>query len=204
MAQHGYLREYDEGWDRNDYDRDREGSWRGQRDWGDRDRGFMFRDRDQAGERARERFRHDDRQWRGSHRDDWSNRDRGSGSAGLQQRSGENDWERSPRNFRSHQDDHYRSWRDQQMQALDRDYADYCREREQQFHSDFDSWRRNRGQNQQSPQGNSSEEVMELNNPRARATEHDSTASPVADATVGTNNSENTGPGRGTPGPERR
>ena len=31
-----------------------------------------------------------------------------------------------------------------QMQALDRDYADYCREREQQFHSDFDTWRSQR------------------------------------------------------------
>lgn len=46
--------------------------------------------------------------------------------------------------FGSSQDDHYRSWRDRQMAQLDRDYDDYCREREQQFHSDFDSWRRNR------------------------------------------------------------
>ena len=46
--------------------------------------------------------------------------------------------------FGSSQDDHYRSWRDRQMSELDRDYDDYCREREQKFHSDFDSWRRNR------------------------------------------------------------
>lgn len=46
--------------------------------------------------------------------------------------------------FGSSQDDHYRSWRDRQMAQLDRDYDDYCREREQQFHSDFDSWRRSR------------------------------------------------------------
>jgi hypothetical protein len=46
--------------------------------------------------------------------------------------------------FGSSQDDHYRSWRDRQMSELDRDYDDYCREREQQFHSDFDSWRRSR------------------------------------------------------------
>ena len=46
--------------------------------------------------------------------------------------------------FGSSQDDHYRSWRDRQMSQLDNDYSDYCREREQQFHSDFDSWRRNR------------------------------------------------------------
>lgn len=48
--------------------------------------------------------------------------------------------------FGSSQDDHYRSWRDRQMAQLDRDYDDYCREREQQFHQDFDSWRRNRPQ----------------------------------------------------------
>jgi hypothetical protein len=52
--------------------------------------------------------------------------------------------------FGSSQDDHYRSWRDRQMNQLDQDYSDYCSERQQQFHSDFDSWRRNR-QNQ--PQG---------------------------------------------------
>ena len=46
--------------------------------------------------------------------------------------------------FGSSQDDHYRSWRDRQMSQLDTDYADYCREREQQFNQDFDSWRRNR------------------------------------------------------------
>lgn len=46
--------------------------------------------------------------------------------------------------FGSSQDDHYRSWRDLQMSQLDSDYADYCREREQQFNQDFDSWRRSR------------------------------------------------------------
>src|SRR6185437_5176156 len=57
---------------------------------------------------------------------------------------GRDDWERAPRNFGSSQDEHYRSWRDRQMAALDRDYADYCREREEEFHRDFDSWRRER------------------------------------------------------------
>src|SRR5207253_3290410 len=46
--------------------------------------------------------------------------------------------------FSSNPDDHYRSWRDKQMAALDRDYEDYCREREQQFHRDFDDWRSRR------------------------------------------------------------
>jgi hypothetical protein len=40
--------------------------------------------------------------------------------------------------------DHYRNWRDRQMSQLDNDYAEYCREREQQFNQDFDSWRRSR------------------------------------------------------------
>jgi len=220
MAQHGYLREYDEGWDRGD-DRDRERSWRDDRDRSDRDRdqgrGFMFGDRDRErgddrnlfermGDRARERFSDDDRQYRGSHGDDWSNRDRGSSSSGRRQSFvGGNDWDRSQRGFRSHQDDHYISWRNRQLEALDRDYDDYCREREQQFHSDFDSWRQNRSQNrgqqrsqqsQRSQQGQSSEDVMELNNPKAEATEYDSTSTPTADATLGTNNSENTASGR--------
>ena len=46
--------------------------------------------------------------------------------------------------FGSGQDDHYRSWRDRQLAELDRDYEDYCREREQKFHSDFNTWRSSR------------------------------------------------------------
>jgi hypothetical protein len=188
MAQHGYLREYDEGWDRGD-DPERE---RGQRDREDRnrDRGFIFGSGDdnpfdRMGDRARERFSDDDRQWRRTHADDWRSRDRDQGYSG-------DDRDRSPRSFRSYQDDHYRSWRDRQMQALDRDYEDYCREREQQFHSDFDSWRRNRGQRQQ--QGGNSDEVLELTESRPEAMNLEPSA--VADATLGTNNSENTAPGR--------
>jgi hypothetical protein len=44
----------------------------------------------------------------------------------------------------SHWDDHYRSWRERQIVEMDRDYEDYCRESRQSFHSDFDSWRKNR------------------------------------------------------------
>jgi hypothetical protein len=107
MAQHGYLREYDEDFGE---DRDR-GDWRDreERAWRSREhgRGFMF-GRDDRDPRAWEDNR------------DWPQRERG---------------------FSSSPDDHYRSWRDRQMQALDRDYADYCREREQAFHRDFDAWR---------------------------------------------------------------
>ena len=86
---------------------------------------------------------------------DWRNRDedrgrnRSRGSSFILADRDRGDWERAPRNFRSHQDDHYLSWRDRQMDELDRDYADYCREREQQFHRDFDDWRRERAGNPQ-------------------------------------------------------
>lgn len=46
--------------------------------------------------------------------------------------------------FGSSQDDHYISWRNRQLEELDRDYQEYCRENEQRFHQDFDSWRQNR------------------------------------------------------------
>ena len=45
---------------------------------------------------------------------------------------------------RSHWDDNYRRWRDQQIQQFDREFDDYCRERQQQFDQDFDSWRTSR------------------------------------------------------------
>jgi hypothetical protein len=57
MAQHGYLREYDEGWE--DRGEERERGWR-ERDLGERDRnrGFMFGGREQRGdwERAPRNF----------------------------------------------------------------------------------------------------------------------------------------------------
>ena len=143
---HGYLHdELDRGFGGND-DRDSqwrersERDWRGQdRDWQDRDRdrSFMSDDRkrerddhrgffDRMGDRAREAFGADDPDHR-RQGGDW------------QQERGD-----SRREFSNHPDAHYHSWRDKQVEALDRDYADYCREREQQFHSDFDSWRQKR------------------------------------------------------------
>jgi len=279
MAQHGYLREYDEGWDRGEgRDRDRESSWRGDdrergsrgaggdygqpnRGWQEddsskRNRNFMLGDRnrdferggdrdhdrgffDRMGDEARSWFRDDDRQYRGTHHQDGEQRG-GSSSSGYGRehgfggfqgdysRSGQGqggfggrgDWERSPRNFSSHQDDHYRSWRDRQMSALDADYQDYCREREQQFHQDFDSWRRNRqGQGQGQGQSQSSSGQQSQANPQQRqsggkneevAVEAEkeltltramvgqgNTPSPEGAATLGTNNSENSGTGRG-------
>jgi len=200
MAQHGYLREYDEDFDRDD-DRnsERERGWRDDDRGNERNRNFMLGDRDRRWERsdrdrgffgrmgddARSLYRDDDREARGRNR---------QGSFG-----GRSGWERSPRNFGSHQDDHYRSWRDKQIDALDRDYADYCREREQQFHNEFDSWRQQRQSNQQPLQTGmtqSSEEVMELNQEAGQASYADGT-SPMGTATLGTTSSPEGSTGRG-------
>jgi hypothetical protein len=121
---HGYL---GDGYGlHGDFDEDRERDWRERAEhWRDRGRGAMFRGRE-----------HDER---------WSDRGRSSEEFGNFQ----GDRFQGRRSFSAHPDDHYRSWRDRHMSELDRDYADYCREREEQFHSDFDSWRRDRRGNPQ-------------------------------------------------------
>ena len=148
MAQHGYLHdEYDRDFtgddDRRDErwrDRDDDRNFmfdrnRRDRNWRGNDRGFFSR----MGNEAGSWFRDEDELHRGRGR--FLSEDRSDAGSGV---GGRSEWGPSPRSFRSHPDDHYRSWRDKKMAALDSDYADYCREREQQFHSDFDSWRRNR------------------------------------------------------------
>jgi hypothetical protein len=214
MAQHGYLHdEYDQGWDRGD---DGERSERELRSTSGRDRDWHYRDRDRDfmfGSRDRDRF--DDRDHdrglfsrMGDEASSWSRDegDRGSdrGMSGYGRErcfGGSNEWREERSRFSSHPDDHYRSWRDRQLQSLDRDYEDYCREREQQFHQDFDSWRQNRqqqGSMGQQKQGGSSEQVMELNNPAAESGETQGAGtSATGAATLGTNNSENSTTGRG-------
>lgn len=46
-------------------------------------------------------------------------------------------------------DDHYQSWRQQQIDALDRDYDEYRNESRQKFHSEFGQWRDKRQQQRQ-------------------------------------------------------
>ena len=125
MAQHGYLgddygSEYDP-----DYDDDRE-----DRRSRSQDRGHW-----QSDDRERRDFMFDDRS--GSDAGEWF---------GGRSTTRDDRWQGDRSRASSHPDDHYRSWRDKQMRALDRDYEDYCREREQQFHQDFDSWRQSRQQ----------------------------------------------------------
>jgi hypothetical protein len=157
---------------------------------------------------------------RGEHRDsanrrgDWQGRERGSGGSERERDSGSMfGWREEDRHqdrdgsreqhgsrYSVHPDDHYRSWRDKQMQALDREYADYCREREQQFHRDFDSWRQNRQRRRVSD-----EEVMELDNPAREGGEiPGAPTSPMGAATLGTNDSENDAASSSTTGRRRR
>ena len=135
---HGYLRDYDE---RGDEDRERD--WR-DREWRgtERNRSFMI------GERRPHEY--DSSRWTGrsgygpehgygGFQGDYSRSGREQGGFG-----GRGDWEHGRTSFSPNPEDHYRSWRDKQMAALDRDYEDYCREREAQFHRDFDAWRSRR------------------------------------------------------------
>ena len=188
MFEGGREQQHDQGWDRN-----REPTGQGR----DRQGGFFSRTADEA----RDWFRDDEHDF---HQGD--------------NRSGGGEWSsqssRQPRGqdqrFASHQDDHYRNWRQQQMDALDRDYQDYCRERQQQFHQDFSSWRSNRqpdgqqGRQQQSGQQSPELELTAqhvMDGTAGTTTDArnapQSTIEPDSAATLGTNNSENSTTGRG-------
>ena len=155
-----------------DRDDDRERNWRGREDW--RERGSMFGDWDRGrSDEDRRRFR-----------DERERRQFGDVS---QDRSG----------LSAHPDDHYRSWRERHMSELDRDYEEYCRECEQQFHRDFDNWRQNRGQRDNGTKATAADAgELELTHERALADDAN-TPSPIDAATLGTNNSANTIIGRG-------
>jgi hypothetical protein len=192
-------------------DRDHERGWRGRSDdWSDRDhranRGMMFGGREGGSWRNRDHDWSDDNRW--SDRQDWTGssygREHGYGgfqgdySGGREQGGfgGAGDYSEDRRSYSAHPDDHYRSWRDRHMSELDRDYADYCREREQQFHRDFDQWRRNR---QQGSSGRNDEIAVAAEQERSHEramNEEGNTPTPAGEATLGTNNSENTITGR--------
>ena len=198
---HGYL---GEGYGKNgmrDPDDGRRNDQRG--DWRDRDRSrddddrgrFMFESRDE--DRDRGFFSRTADETR-----DWFRDDEHDYRPGSHERRGRA--ESRDERFSSPEHGHYLSWRQQQIDALDRDYEDYCRERQQQFHQDFDSWRRNR----ETGSGSSGRQSDELeltaaqemdsmpggttDTGRARGT----AAGAVDTATLGTNNSENSHVGR--------
>jgi hypothetical protein len=172
---HGYL---EDGYGTHgeidpDRDDDRDRRWRGGDDWRDRDRnrGMMFEGRDR----------------------DWSDENRWSDRGWRREPGGFGDYSEGRRNFRANPDDHYRSWRDRHMSELDRDYADYCREREQQFHSDFDAWRRQKYSNPQplrtgmTQSGISHDPSGMTQAAEDSAPRSDSLADPTEEATLGTN-----------------
>ena len=136
-----YSAEYGRGSDR---DEGRGRFWR-ERSW---DRGDLERDED--------RFRNRGRDYRpmtgdyarseqffaasGTPRGGFSDEDRSG--FGRSSRSGTSDLP-----GRSRIDDpHYSSWRQRQLDELDRDYDDYRRERQSRFEDDFGSWRERRQQ----------------------------------------------------------
>ena len=171
----------DEDRDRHWRERGREGAWRDREEWRDRsrDRGMMF-----GGS---------DRGW--SDEDRWSDRGREEsfGTFGGDYREGR-------RSFSAHPDDHYRSWRERHMSELDRDYQDYCREREQRFHQDFDAWRQQRHANYQPLRTGMTQSGMS-HDPSGQvqvATDGEpdrSDTDPMATATLGTNDESSTARG---------
>jgi hypothetical protein len=100
-------------------------------------------DPDRGDERSRERR---ETGWRGPQRETmFRGWDRGPyGEDRWSETGWSGDLKPSRRGYSSNPDDHYRSWRDRHMSELDSDYAQYCREREEQFHVDFDAWRHQR------------------------------------------------------------
>jgi hypothetical protein len=163
------------------------------RDW---DEGWGSDNERERGQRGREQG--------GSERD----RDRDSAfSFGGREDRGRSDWERAPRGFRSRQDDHYRSWRDKQIESLDRDYADYCREREQQFHEDFGEWRRRRAGNPQPLRTGMTQSGISHDPTGELQLTTDSSIGPVepdpvSDATLGTNSADGAPSGRSRAKPD--
>jgi hypothetical protein len=62
---------------------------------------------------------------------------------------------------RHEHDPHYRSWRDRQLEALDRDYDEYRRENQSRFDTEFASWRNSRqGQRELLQRGTEHQEVI--------------------------------------------
>jgi len=203
---HGYLgdgygkngmRDPDGG--RDDRRNDERAEWRDRgddRDYEDRGR-FMFENR----ERERDEDRGRDRGFfsrTANEARDWFREDEHDYRPNAQERG---------ERFSGEEHSHYRNWRQQQMDALDRDYQDYCQERQQHFHQDFDSWRRNRrpGDRQSRPSDRQSDELQltaaqemdaapggTTNTGEARGT----AAGAIDTATLGTNNSENSHVGR--------
>ncbi|MDB5683839.1 MAG: hypothetical protein JWM75_1537 [Sphingomonas bacterium] len=157
-------------------ERDRE--HRGRPSPGQEDRGFFDRAGDEVrswfgDEEAERRRRYDERFGnpdddrgssratggeRGYRRDDgparWDSQTRhqtGAYGLGVQPDAG-NGWSfRNGDDARNHHHDpHYRSWRDRQMETFDQDYAEFRRENQSRFETEFGTWRQTRERQRQS------------------------------------------------------
>jgi len=128
-----------------------------------RDRGFF----DRAGDEVRSWFGDEDaerRRWRDERYDDevygreaYRGPDAGYGPPSDRPRR----WAPANRADRHDQDPGYRSWRDRQMAAFDRDYDEYRRENQHRFDSEFGSWRQHRqGQRELLRQAQEHQEVV--------------------------------------------
>lgn len=168
----------------------------------DRDDDRDSNDRSERGERNRsgrqwpDDDRRSDRAWRSEGDERWpENRwPEQRGRADSYNRQAE-DWSGQHRRS-ADPDDHYRSWRERHMSELDRDYADYCREREEAFHNEFDTWRRQRhasyeplrtGMTNTGLSHDPSGEVQAT----TEGTPDQSGRDPTGDATLGTNSEDN-------------
>ena len=105
---------------------------RGTRGYDDRDRGFFDRAGDEVrswfGDEEAERRRREDMRYDRYAEREYGDRSHNYGGSGS----------------RYEQDPHYRTWRDRQLEALDREYEDYRRENQSRFEGEFLSWRQQR------------------------------------------------------------
>ena len=126
------------------YDRDPRN--RGERDRGDRHPGAVSRMA--YGSEHREDRGVEARPLTGRYRGGRGGRQRWGRAAYGGSNPGRDPFATSGEGARRHDEEHghYRSWRDEQVARLDRDYDEYRREREDQFHSEFDQWRTRRGE----------------------------------------------------------
>lgn len=170
--------------------RDEEDERRGRGSWDrDRDPGRGGRDRGEFGGMAQGGMRRSgdwgrgwggQRSGRSGHAQSWGEANRGESgrSAGYGDFGGTLGGFGNQR-FGSSLDDHYRRWRDKQIEQLDRDYQDYCRECEQKFRQDFESWRRSRTSRE--PQGQAMSQAASSDELVLGAGQASSTGAPSTD-----------------------
>jgi len=151
------------GWARDrDWDRNRNHDWDNDRGrWSDEQRGYQPTNWTSSNREYGRGFDNEDRGYDDRGRFAGSGRDYGRGSYGYAGGSsygyGRGDHDRSETawgrdDYRNtsfagstrDNDRHYGAWRQRQLNDLDRDYAMYCRERQDWFENDFGTWRNER------------------------------------------------------------